>query len=71
MKHHIQDNFEGTSIHRYEIDHGIVRYVKGDCEYVVCKDWDGFQRKAEEERQRARREYIAEEQAAAYFGRRE
>lgn len=66
---HIQDDFEGTSIHKWELDHGIVRYVKGGCEYVVCMDWDEFQRKAEDERQRARREFIAEQQEAAYFGR--
>lgn len=69
MTEHIQDNFEGTSIQKWELDHGIARIVKNGCEYVVCVDWDGFLRKAEDERQRARREFIAEQQEAAYFGR--
>ena len=65
---HIQKGFEGSSIQAWELDHGIARYVSGGCEYVVCTNWDEFQRKQEEERARARREYIADQQEAAYMG---
>lgn len=66
MPEHIQFKFEGSSIQAWELDHNIVRIVRGGCEYVVCTNWDEFQRKQDEERARARREYIAEQQAAAY-----
>ena len=68
MMEHIQQDFEGTTIQRWEHEHNIARVVRGGCEYVVCTNWGEFQRKCEEEKQRARREYIAEQQAAAYLG---
>ena len=66
MAGHIQEGYEGSSIERWEVEHGITRVVRGGCEYVICRDWELFKRKNEEERARARREYIAEQQAAAY-----
>lgn len=65
---HIQYGFEGSAIQAWELEHNIARVVKGGCEYVVCTNWDEFQRKQEEERARARREFIADQQAAAYMG---
>lgn len=64
---HIQQQFAGSSIEAWEIAHGISRVVRGECEYVVCRDWDAFNRSIEQERERARREYIAERQAEAYL----
>ena len=65
---HIQKGFEGSGIQAWELEHNIARYVRGGCEYVVCTDWNEFQRKMDEERARERREYIAEQQYAAHFG---
>lgn len=65
---HIQQNFEGSSIQQWELDHGIVRIVRGGCEYVVCKDFKKFQEQCEAEKRRERMEYIAEQQAEAYLG---
>lgn len=66
MMEHIQEGFAGTSIELWEAKHNIARIVSGGCEYVVCTNWDEFQRKQDEERSRRRSEYIAEQQAAAY-----
>ena len=65
---HIQKGFEGSSIQAWELKHNIVRIVRDGCEYVVCADWDEFRRKDQAEREHRRREYVAEQQAAAYFG---
>lgn len=64
---HIQQDFEGSSVQEWEQNHHIVRIVRGGCEYVVCTNWDEFQKTCEEERARRRREYIAEQQAEAYL----
>lgn len=66
---HIQQDIEGSSIQKWEHDHGIYRFVRGGCEYVRCRDFAAFQRQCEEERERARREYVAQEQYRASFGR--
>lgn len=65
---HVQQQFEGSSIQAWEQAHNIVRIVRNGVEYVVCANWSEFQRKQDEERDRRRREYIAEQQAAAYLG---
>ena len=65
---HIQQPFEGSSIQEWEQTHNIVRIVREGVEYVVCANWEEFQRKREEERKKRVREYIAEQQAAAYLG---
>lgn len=64
---HVQQQFEGSSIQAWEQAHNIVRIVRNGVEYVVCANWSEFQRKQDEERDRRRREYIAEQQAAAYL----
>ena len=64
---HTQQNFEGTSIQRWELDHGIVRVVREGCEYVVCTDWQRFNEQLEAEKRARMREYIAERQAEAYL----
>ena len=35
---HIQNKFEGTTLQKWELDHGIVRVVRGGCEYVMVAD---------------------------------
>ena len=64
---HIQQQFEGSTVQAWEQAHNIDRIVRGGCEYVVCTNWAEFQRKQEEERKQRLREYIAEQQAAAYL----
>lgn len=32
---HIQPEFEGTTLQKWELDHGIARVVRGGCEYVL------------------------------------
>ena len=64
---HTQQDFEGTSIQRWELDHGIVRVVREGCEYVVCTDWQRFNEQLEAEKRARMREYIAERQAEAYL----
>ena len=39
---HIQNKFEGTTLQKWELDHGIVRVVRGGCEYVMVADPDKF-----------------------------
>lgn len=63
---HIQLNFEGTSVQRWEQEHGFERVIRNGCEYVVCKDWEAFLKMEEEERARARMEYIGQMQEEAY-----
>lgn len=65
---HIQQRFEGSSIQAWEQAHNIARVIRGGVEYVICTNWQEFQRKQEEERYRRRREYIAEQQDKAYLG---
>lgn len=65
---HIQTDFEGTSIQRWELEHGIARVVRGDCEYVSCANFQRFQEQCAEEKRRERQEYIAAQQAEAYLG---
>lgn len=64
----MQKGFEGSSIQAWEKAHNIARVMRDGCEYVICTDWDEFQRKDEAEREYRRRAYVAEQQAAAYFG---
>ena len=49
---HIQDKFEGSSLQAWEIDHGIVRVVRGGCEYVILADRAKFDAANERERMR-------------------
>ena len=65
---HIQQDFEGSSIELWEVNHGIKRVIRGGCEYVVCENWERFQQQMADEKARARREYIAQQQAEAYMG---
>lgn len=65
---HIQKDFEGSSIQQWELDHGITRVVKDECEYVVCTNFQRFVQQCEEEKRRERQEYIAAQQAEAYLG---
>lgn len=56
---HIQENFEGTHMQKWELDHKIVRMVHSGCEYVVCLDLDGFNAACEKEvRERKERERL-------------
>lgn len=68
MMEHIQQGFEGTSIQRWELEHGIGRVVRGGCEYVICTDFQRFQQQMEDERRQRLRAYIADRQAEAYLG---
>ena len=72
---HIQQGFEGSSIQRYELKCGIVRYVRNGCEYVTLADPAKLEavrqeeRKAEEARRaEQRKQQIAEQQEMAYYG---
>lgn len=38
MSKHIQKDFEGSRIHKWELNHGIVRIIKDGCEYVTLVD---------------------------------
>lgn len=64
---HIQKDFEGSSVQRWEQNHHIVRVVDRGCEYVLCTNWEGFQQICEDERNRRKREYIADQQERAYL----
>lgn len=65
---HIQQNFEGTSLQAWELAHGIVRVVRGGCEYVVCTNFDRFNELCAKEKAERQAQMIAEAQAAAYLG---
>ncbi len=65
---HIQKDFEGGSIQAWELAHGIVRVIRGGCEYVVCADLDKFNAQCDAEKRERRGQMIAEAQAEAYFG---
>ena len=66
MSGRIQQNFEGSSVEKWELDHGIVREVRDGVEYVRCVDWNMFQRKCEEDHKAALQAKIMEAQAEAY-----
>ena len=53
---HIQEKFEGTSIQEWEISHGIVRQVRGGCEYVFVGDRQKFEAACEVDRLRHARQ---------------
>ena len=65
---HIQKDFEGGSIQAWELAHGVVRVIRGGCEYVMCTDLDKFNAKCEAEKHERRAQMIAEAQAEAYLG---
>ena len=65
---HIQKDYEGSAIERWEKEHYIVRVVRNGCEYVICTDFKKFQEKCAEEKRLERMEYIAAQQAEAYMG---
>ena len=60
--------YEGSSIQRWDLDHGIVTVRKNDCEYRVCRDWQGFLDKCEAEKEQDFRRIIAAQQDEAYMG---
>lgn len=64
---HIQQNFEGTALQEWELAHGIVRKVRGGCEYVVCTDLPRFIEQTEREAQERKNREIAEALAEAYL----
>ena len=70
MTESIQEHFEGSSIQKWELDHGIVRVVRDGCEYVVCTNWQRFNEQLEAEKRARMRDYIADQQAQAYLGER-
>ena len=65
---HIQEGFEGTSIERWEIEHGIRRYVKDGCEYVVLEDKDKYDAACADDARRYIRQRMMEAQEQAYGG---
>ena len=65
---HIQNKFEGSRIHTWEIEHGIVRYVSNGCEYVRIADIDKFNATCAKEDKRHKRQYMMEMQERAYMG---
>ena len=64
---HLQSDFEGTSIERWEIDHGIERFVKNGCEYVWIANPGKYRAACEEDDRRNRRQYMMEGQEQAYL----
>lgn len=65
---HIQQEFEGSEIQRWELDHGVVRVVRGGCEYVLCTSMEKFAAKCEADKRERRGQMIADAQEAAYLG---
>ena len=47
---HIQKDFEGSKIKAWELSHGIVRFVRGACEYVMVADQEKFEAECEADR---------------------
>lgn len=64
---HIQQDFDGSSIQKWELDHGVVRKVINGCEYVICPNFARFQAKCEADKRERLGQRIAEAQAAAYL----
>lgn len=65
---HIQQDFEGSHLQKWEHDHGIFRYVRGGCEYVRCADFDRFNAQIDREKTAWKKQRIVDAQAEAYFG---
>ena len=65
---HIQPNFEGTSIQRYELSHGIVREVRNGCEYVMLTDISTFEAACAEDARRHAAMVRMQAQEEAYGG---
>lgn len=61
-----------SAIIEWELKHHIVRIERNGMIYVVCTDFDAFNKQMEEEKAEYRRQnlrrYVAEAQAAAYLG---
>lgn len=65
---HIQNQFAGSRIQGWELEHKVVRVIRGGCEYVQCVDFDIFNAMCEKDKAEQRAQMIAEAQAAAYLG---
>ena len=53
---HVQHKYEGSTIQEWELSHGIVRQVRGGCEYVCVGDMHKFESACEADRQRHARQ---------------
>lgn len=65
---HVQQEFEGSTIQEWELNHGIARRVVNGVEYVVCTNWNGFNAKCEEDQKRYRTQRMMQAQEEAYMG---
>lgn len=65
---HVQYKYEGSSIQEWELSHGIVRQMRGGCEYVLVGDVKKFESACETDRLRHARQAMlwaaAQEQEA-------
>ena len=64
----LQLNYEGSSIQKWDLEHGIVREIRNGCEYVICTDLEMMVRKCDEERMADFRRKIADQQYESAFG---
>lgn len=55
---HIQGNFEGSALERWEQSHGIIRKVVNGCEYVALDDRQKFDAACNADRQTHFREMM-------------
>ena len=64
---HVQYGYEGSSIQRWDLEHGIVSVVRDGVEYRSCVDWQRFQEKCEQDAERHFKQRVAEQQEKAYL----